>query len=92
MKILVRDEDFGSIVICAVRYALGRRTYMPQVVTEWITGNCKKALSKKTLDALIRDIEEFGKHGPESYGDTWDFEMWMGFLDWCRRERLALDE
>ena len=25
----IKDEDFGAILICAVRYCLGRQTYMP---------------------------------------------------------------
>lgn len=30
------NEDFGTILICAVRYSLGRQTYMPGLVQGYI--------------------------------------------------------
>lgn len=29
------DDDFGAICNCAVRYAVGRRTYMPDLVLDF---------------------------------------------------------
>lgn len=81
------DEDFGAVLICAVRYALGRRTYMPSLVTEYIMGHCHLTLDSNTLGVMIRDIEEQGKNGPDAYGDTWDEKTWRKFLDWCKKEK-----
>ena len=81
------DENFGAVLVCAVRYALGRRTYMPSLVTEYIMGHCHLILDSNTLGVMIRDIEEQGKNGPDAYGDTWDEKTWMKFLDWCKREK-----
>ena len=82
----MKDEDFGTILVCAVRYALGRRTYMPSLVTEWIMSSCHLALDKKTLGVMLRDVEEQGKRGPEAYGDSWDETTWKRFAEWCRKE------
>ena len=37
MKISVQNEGFGIILNCAARYALGRRSYMPGLVVDFIT-------------------------------------------------------
>lgn len=29
-------DEFGAALVCAVRYCLGRMTYMPGLVTDWI--------------------------------------------------------
>lgn len=91
MKIRKFDDDFGAILNAAVRYSLGRRTYMPGLVTDWIRDHCGGELNRKTLDVFIQDIEEHGKRGPEAYGDSWDLETWMGFLEWCKREKENQD-
>lgn len=36
-KIDPSDHDFGLILNCAVRYAIGRQTYMPSAVIAFIT-------------------------------------------------------
>lgn len=46
-----------QILICAVRYALGRRSYIVNVVTQYVTFKIK-TLSKECINIIIRDIEE----------------------------------
>ena len=31
------DKNFESILVCAVRYAIGRKSYMPSMVIDYIT-------------------------------------------------------
>lgn len=50
-------NEFGTLVICAVRYSLGRRTYMPHVVIEYITP-LLPYLDNMTLQCIDRDIAE----------------------------------
>ena len=33
----LQDDFFGTILNCAVRYAIGRQTYMPGLVIDFIT-------------------------------------------------------
>ena len=42
------DDDFGAICNCAVRYAVGCRTYMPGLVIDFITPYLSE-LTDKTL-------------------------------------------
>lgn len=64
-----RNDDFGAICNCAIRYCLGRRTYMPTIVIGFITPYLP-VVSDKTLWCFERDIEEHGKLGLD----------WMRFL------------
>ena len=56
---ITRDDDFGGAVLnCAVRYALGRASYMPSLVM----GEIRPMLpdcSDKTLWCFDRDIGEW---------------------------------
>lgn len=51
-----RDDDFGAVLNCAVRYCLGRRTYMPQLVTGYIVP-LLPCLSYRTLAVFLQDID-----------------------------------
>ena len=69
------SENFGSILICAVRYALGRETYMPSIVIGFIRPLISK-INNKTLFVLERDVRE-----SKSYGDPKiDKPDWLVFL------------
>ena len=45
------------ILICAVRYALGRMSYIVHEVCQYVTFT-RKNLSKECIKIIIRDIEE----------------------------------
>ena len=75
------DEDFGLILNCAVRYSLGRRTYVPGAVCDFITPLIP-VLSKKTLWCLMNDIESADSYGDEQI----DKPIWMGLLSNIRCE------
>lgn len=36
LKSVSINEDFGTILICAVRHSIGRRSYMPGLVQDYI--------------------------------------------------------
>ena len=58
---ITREDDFGGAVLnCAVRYALGRRSYMPGLVVDEITPMLKDC-SDKTLWCFDRDIRVYLK-------------------------------
>ena len=87
-KVLVLDpndwfelDNFGAVLNCAIRYSLGRRTYIPELVTNFIMSHCKNMLTKKTLSVMIDDIESC-----TNYGDDCDKETWMRFLTWVKTE------
>ena len=48
-------DFFGAVLNCAVRYCIGRMTYMPGLVTDWIMQHCHGLLTNKTLYVMKRD-------------------------------------
>ena len=79
------DDEFGAVLNCAVRYAIGRRTYMPSLVIDFITPLIPH-LNGKTLWCLDQDITEARWEG--GYGDPdIDEPGWMGFHEAVRAER-----
>lgn len=71
-----------QILICAVRYALGRMSYIVGVVAEYV--NCiKNNLSKECVNIIIRDIEEqiqFYHSHNSTCGMECDEETWKNLL------------
>lgn len=51
------DKDFGIICLCAMRYALGRQTYMPSLVQDFIRGHIGE-IDSGTIEIMIRDINK----------------------------------
>ena len=49
------DSDFGLICICAMRYALSRKSYVPRVVRQYITKN-NQLISNNDLKVMLDDI------------------------------------
>lgn len=65
-------KDIEEIYICAVRYALGRKTYITGVVSDYMM---KHELSEHCKEVMTRDIE-----GADGYGDLCDKKSWMKLL------------
>lgn len=89
MKI-TRDDDFGGAVLnCAVRYALGRATYMPGLVMDEIKPMLPDC-SDKTLWCFERDISEYLEGvdwtSDDPFGARWNDADWMRFLEAVRTE------
>jgi hypothetical protein len=52
------DVNGGIMVTCAVRYALGRKTYVPSVIQEWIKTYWDN-LNNNTKSVVVRDVFEY---------------------------------
>ena len=76
-------QDLEHIFISAVRYALGRRTYIVGTTTTYIGGLLPK-LSDWCIDIIRRDLENGDALAARvtSYyvlGDPYDLWDWVGF-------------
>ena len=71
------NDDFGAVCNCAVRYCLGRRSYMPSLICRYIIPLLPE-LTDETLDCFERDIAERKKDG-FNFGDSCDYETWDTF-------------
>lgn len=83
----VNDDFFGTILVCAVRYSLGRMSYMPRLVQDFIR-QLLPHISLKSLAVMARDIREWGgeEHDIKAYGMDFDYRNWMIFLADCDAE------
>ena len=82
----MRDDNFGAVINCAVRYALGRSSYMPGVVVGYISPMVEN-LSTKTLWCLKRDINEAATY--DNLGDpNIDAPLWLRLLEDVKKELI----
>ena len=76
---ITKNDDFaGAVINCAIRYCLGRQTYMPSLVIDEVTPILKDC-STKTLRVMRRDVDEWLRDGSKyCYKDIVD--KWREFL------------
>ena len=77
-----------QILICAVRYALGRMSYIVGVVCDYVYFK-RKTLSKECINIIIRDIEEEMERYHSSgavLGMECDERTWNRLLEALRKE------
>lgn len=79
------NKDFETILLCAVRYAIGRRTYIPSRVIDYITP-LLPYLSEDVLKLIADEI--IGRYTYEgALGDEMiDRPYWEQFLRKIRLE------
>ena len=73
------NDDFGAVCNCAVRYCLGRQSYMSSLVCGYITPLLPE-LTDKTLECFQRDIAERKRTG-FYFGDSYDYKTWDAFYE-----------
>ena len=87
---ITRDDDFGGAVLnCAVRYALGRASYMPRLVMDQIRPMLPDC-SDKTLWCFERDVSKYLGSVDWAVGDAFARRLndddWKRFLEAVRAE------
>ena len=79
----IADPDFHLILLSAMRYAMGRKTYMPSVIADYIKRHLPH-LDDKFLTLAADDIrqylEDYAEHEPNP-------DLWQGLLDALEAER-----
>ena len=77
------DHDFRLILLAAIRYAMGRNTYMPTVIVDYLKRHIK-LLDDKFLvlaaDDIRRHFEDYGEHEPNP-------NLWQSLLEALEAER-----
>ena len=75
MNINISNEAFGTLCICALRYAMGRQTYMPSLVRDIIRPYLPK-LTNRDIGILRNDCRIQDTY--DNYGsDTIDKPGWI---------------
>lgn len=52
------DRDFKDMMICALRYAIPRHTYMVDMTCEYIKNNAELILDDRVIAIMLRDLNE----------------------------------
>ena len=77
------DSEFRLILLSAIRYAMGRNTYMPVVVSGYIKRHLRllddKFLALAT-DDIRQHLENYAEHEP-------NLNLWQGLLDALETEQ-----
>ncbi len=66
----LESEGFGCIVNSAVRYSLGRDTYMPGIAVQFILEHMK-LLDIRTVTVMYRDIQKALEDENLPHRETW---------------------
>lgn len=74
LNINLGDDNFGAVLNCAVRYCIGRQSYMPGLVIDFITP-LLPYVSRRTLWCFKRDLSDAIYFGDEAI----DEPIWMRF-------------
>lgn len=64
MKIDIDQDDFGILCICAVRYCMGRQTYMPDLVRGIVKQHISE-LSNRDVRVMLEDSKSQWCFGDE---------------------------
>ena len=79
----ISDPDFRLILLSAMRYAMGRKTYMPSVVADYIKRHLQLLDDKffaLAADDIRQYLEDYAEH--ES-----NLNLWQGLLDALEAEQ-----
>ena len=79
------DKNFETILLCAVRYAIGRRTYIPSRVIDYITP-LLPYLSEDVLKLIADEIIERYTYEGALGDEKIDKPYWEQFLQKIRLE------
>lgn len=75
-EIKVSQDNLGLLMICAERYAMGRKTYMPSTIAQLISGYAK-ALTDNDLTVLKRDLD----YALENHIENDDLKAWQALYE-----------
>lgn len=72
------DKNFETILLCAVRYAIGRRTYIPSLVIDYITP-LLPYLSEDVLKLIANEITKYEAYEGALGDEMIDRPYWLNF-------------
>lgn len=84
-------NDNELILLCAVRYAMGRRSYIVSDAQRWAVERWE-TLGPQARTVLLRDLKEAlerEKEYPGSLGMTMDVVGWQKLYDWILEQQTG---
>lgn len=74
------DYDLKDIVICALRYAIGRKTYVTSEISEYIMEH-PELIDLRVRDVMLRDLEEIDNYYKK---DAIDYKVFDKLRKWLK--------
>ena len=80
------DYVLRDMIISALRYALGRRTYITAETSEFIVEN-KAIIDSRMKQVMLRDLKEYFERRNKSFisDDKCDYEVWVNLYNWLSK-------
>lgn len=79
----ISSDELGLLVLCALRYAMGRKSYITSSIAEIIETRWDDFTSNDKV-TILRDLERalsFASDSGKSLGMSMDDAMWRGLLE-----------
>lgn len=77
-------RDLKDMIISALRYALGRMTYITGETAEFIR-RYPELIDERVKGVMLRDLEEyFKKRESFKFDDECDYNTWKGLYNWLK--------
>lgn len=78
-------RDLKDMIISALRYSLGRRTYITSETAEFIK-RYPELIDERVKSVMLKDLEEyFQKRESFKFDDECDFNTWKSLYNWLER-------
>lgn len=74
------NRDLRDIVISALRYAIGRRTYVTCATCDFIMKN-SRMIDKHMKDVMLNDLKNIEDYYDK---DDCDYKMFIKFKEWLK--------
>lgn len=77
------DRDLKDMIICALRYSLGRRTYIVGETSEYIISH-PELIDSRVKQVMLNDLNKYLEDRQNCYvhDDDCDFNYWMHLKNW----------
>ena len=85
-SIIFVTRDFELMIVCALRYSIGRESYMPSIAIDYIR-YLIPMISANTLFILQRDIKEEIERYDRGGWEIFMKDEWLKLADDIRKER-----
>lgn len=80
------DYVLRDMIISALRYALGRRTYITAETSEFIIEN-KDIIDGRMRRVMLSDLQEYLERRNKGFisDDKCDYEVWVNLYNWLSK-------
>ena len=83
----LETENDGFVVLCAMRYCLGRSSYAPSMMIEWLQAHWHQ-IDPRDRSIIVRDVREAVSASERGRGlISLPYEReWRGFAVWAEAQ------